>query len=461
MSEIISLAAANQHLQYIDPGTGNSSGISEMLAPSACLNAAEKKLAFLYLDNSVSSIAAFWNFFNSNHACALLSSSMKQEFKDSLETLYQPHFIYDIKRESVDGYTMEKINSSLEIFISRISSGYSVHDELKILLSTSGTTGSPKFVKLSEKNLVSNTKSILEYLPVQSSDVTPLNLPIHYSYGLSVFITNSVKGGKIICTTKDILQREFWSDFEKYQCTSLAGVPYVYETLFRTGFTKKKFISLKYMTQAGGKLNEKLVDVFSQFAEDHNVRFFIMYGQTEATARMSFLAPEYLQQKKMSIGKAIAGGRFEVDPVLHELLYFGENVFGGYAESWKDLNSYRQELPLHTGDMATVDAAGFYFITGRIKRIVKLFGNRINLDEIEKVLNEQFHDSSFICTGLEDQVLLVGVKNFQDDEKIISHFLHSKFSIHPSVIRIKQVEHIPLTDNQKVNYTKFMEQHGD
>ncbi len=463
MSDIISLVAANKNLLYVDPETDRTYSFNQLFQTSEIINSQEKKLAFLYLDNSIHSIAAFWNFFKSNHAIALLSSSLKPEFKASLESLYRPDFIFDLKRTVSENYASEKFNEGSEIFCSNDRTEKKIAPELKLLLSTSGTTGSPKFVKLSEKNLVNNANAIIDYLPIKTTDVTPLNLPIHYSYGLSVLITNSIAGGKIICETNDLLQKEFWNDFEKYKFTSLAGVPYVYETLNRIGFTKKQAPFLRYMTQAGGKLNEKLVTIFSEFSAKNKSLFYIMYGQTEATARMSFLDPQFLNDKKMSIGKAVKDGRFEIDKDTHELFYYGENVFGGYANTVTDLENFSVEQPLKTGDMADVDGDGFYFVTGRIKRIVKLFGNRINLDEIEKALNEHFTSSSFICTGVDDKMLLVGVTppmRDSDDGKNISQFLYAQFSIHPSVVKIKLIDKVPLTENQKINYSKFIEQHG-
>ncbi len=461
MSGLISLVKANKNLQYINPETNESFHFDEILFSSDVINASEKKIAFLYLDNSIHSITAFWNFFHSKHAVALLSHNLKPEFKQTLESLYRPYFIYDRKRNEIQNYGHKKINSSLEIFVCDIKNEQKINPELKLLLNTSGTTGSPKFVKISEKNLVSNAKAILDYLPVTAADVTPLNLPIHYSYGLSVLITNSIAGGKMICSTKDILQKDFWNDFEKYECTSLAGVPYVYETLYRTGFTKRSFPFLKYMTVAGGKLNENLVSVFCDFSEKNQTQFYIMYGQTEATARMAYLDPKLLSEKKMSIGKPVTNGRFEIDKETNELLYYGENVFGGYANGWKDLEAFSPEQPLRTGDIAWLDGDGYFYISGRIKRIIKLFGTRMNLDEIEKMLNEKFPDSSFICTGVDDKILLIGVKNYTGDDKIISQFLFSQYAIHPSVIAIKQLDQIPLTENKKINYTKFIEQHGN
>ncbi len=461
MSELISLVASNKNLLYYDAEQDVTCSFNRLFQTTEVIYTQQKKVVFLYLDNSVNSVSAFWNFYKSNHALVLLGSAMKAGFKQSLEKLYQPYFIYDPNRSGIENYDSVTFNSTENIFRNKEDKAVKIDGNIKLLLSTSGTTGSPKLVKLSEKNIVSNAQSILKYLPINHKDVTPLNLPLHYSYGLSVLITNSIAGGKIVCTTKDILQKDFWNDFETHGYTSLAGVPYVYEILYRTGFVKKEFPSLKYLTQAGGKLSEMLAKVFTDYSSKKHIRFFIMYGQTEATARMSWLGPAYLGEKKLSIGMPIQGGRFEIDKETSELLYYGENVFGGYANSLEDLETYSQAQPLRTGDVAMVDDDGFYFITGRLKRMVKLFGHRMNLDEIEQSLNETFSQSSFICTGIEDKTLLVGVKASVVDEKDITQFLYSRFSIHPGVISIKQVDDIPLTENRKINYTKFIEQHGD
>ena len=193
-----------------------------------------------------------------------------------------------------------------------------LHADLKVLLSTSGTTGTPKLVKLSEANLRANAQSILAYLPIKQDDVTPLNLSICYSYGLSVLTSNSLAGGTIVCTNKDILSKDFWADFEKLGYTTLAGVPYIYEMLNRIGFLKKNYPQLRYMTQAGGKLSSKLAEVFSTHLKSQNKDFFIMYGQTEATARMSYLHPSYIESKIDSIGKAIPNGTFSIDKETNE-----------------------------------------------------------------------------------------------------------------------------------------------
>ena len=294
-----------------------------------------------------------------------------------------------------------------------------------------------------------------EYLPINASYVTPLNLPVFYSYGLSVLTSNSLRGGKIVCTNDDVLKKGFWESFQKYGYTSFAGVPFVYEMLDRIGFTKKEYPSLKYFTQAGGKLQDPLVKKYGEYAIQHQIKFYVMYGQTEATARMSYLLPNDTLNKIGSIGKPIPNGTFIIDEETNELCYKGSNIFGGYVQIANDLSSYNQEEILRTGDIAKVDDDGFYFITGRLKRFTKLFGNRINLDEVESLVAKQFN-GHIKCIGFNDSQLIIFTNEKEIELDIIAKFISSELKLHISVIKHKFVDEIPLTANGKINYTELL-----
>lgn len=415
----------------------------------------EKSLAFLYLDNQIHSVEVLLNFFQLNHTVALLSPKLNVDFKEELERKYRPAYIYDPTRSEISGFRRERVSEAIHLFRNTQPLHYPIHAEVKLLLSTSGSTGSPKLVKLSEENLVQNALSIIDYLPIRQDDVTPLNLPLYYSYGLSVFTTHTLAGGEIVCSNRDVLQKEFWEEFSKYGYTSLAGVPYMYEILHRIGFCKKEHPSLRYLTQAGGKLNQELVKLFGEYAAQHHLPFYVMYGQTEATARMSYLPPESLLQKLGSIGKAIKNGHFSLE-ANGELVYSGPNVFGGYASSYHDLASFDAPSQLHTGDIGTCDEEGFYYITGRIKRFAKLFGTRINLDEVESILKNELNNGTFICTNIDDKFLSVMHLSPSLDDKAIQQVLKDKLGLPAASIKIKCIPTVPLTPNGKVDYKEVV-----
>jgi long-chain acyl-CoA synthetase len=455
LSELIS---RNEHLRFIDADSGTEFK-SEDLYQDDFHKEHNKKLAFCYIDNSVASVSVLLSLFNSPHAFALLNPQLHPDFKTNLESIYTPSIIYDPSRSEIEHYT-KKSNKTFSWFESETASKYSLAPELKMLLSTSGTTGSPRFVKLSEDNIIQNAKSIIDYLPISHEDTAPLMLPLYYSYGFSVFSTNCIKGGKIVCGVKDLMNKLFWEEFEKYGFTSLSGVPFFFEMLNRVGFIKKQYPGLKYMTQAGGKLNENLVSVFAGYAKQSGILFYVMYGQTEATARMSYLDPEYLEAKKGSIGKPILNGHFNIEAGTSELQYSGPNVFGGYADSPDDLSSFTQPVILKTGDTAIKDPEGFYYITGRIKRMVKIFGNRINLDEVEQVLKNQFPDSIFGCVGIKDKYLLVTTDNMALDSQKVLSFLSTYLEIHISAFKYSALDNMPVNANGKINYSVLTEQYG-
>jgi long-chain acyl-CoA synthetase len=450
---IFEQALLNSNLLFIDDQTGKSFSLKELSAYNFSENN-KQELIFAYIDNTVESISVFWSFMRGNYSMALLSPSITEHFKNELEQLYKPSIIYDKTRNEILKYEIKSCKG-VNYFKSIEDFDIVIHPKIKLLISTSGTTGSPKFVKLSEENLLSNANSICEYLPINASDVTPLNLPVFYSYGLSVLTSNSLRGGKIVCTNDDVLKKDFWTNFQKYGYTNFAGVPFVYEMLDRIGFTKKEYPSLKYFTQAGGKLQDPLVKKYGEYAIQYQIKFYVMYGQTEATARMSYLSPNDTLNKIGSIGKPIPNGSFIIDEETKELCYKGVNIFGGYVQTANDLSSYNQEEVLRTGDIAKVDDDGFYFITGRLKRFTKLFGNRINLDEVESLVAKQFN-GNVKCIGLNDSQLIIFTNENELELDKIAKFISSELKLHFSVIKHKFVDEIPLTANGKINYTELL-----
>jgi acyl-CoA synthetase (AMP-forming)/AMP-acid ligase II len=303
---------------------------------------------------------------------------------------------------------------------------------IALLLSTSGSTGASKQVMISYDNLHANTTSICDYLPIKSTDVSISTLPFHYSYGLSIINTHLASGAALLMTEYSFMQREFWSLFDEHKVTSFGGVPHSYDMLMRLKFTSKNLPSLRYFTQAGGKLAVNTVSELSTFAEKSGKAFYVMYGQTEATARMSFADQNTLLSKPDTIGKAIPGTSFSIQGELGELVFTGPNVMLGYAHSLNDLQqqTLMTETPRHlnTGDLAKVDADGDIYITGRVKRIVKLFGERISLDELQSSLqeyinkkNELLHGQAVecVCVGEDSLINIVLVTNFITNKTLV------------------------------------------
>jgi acyl-CoA synthetase (AMP-forming)/AMP-acid ligase II len=271
-----------------------------------------------------------------------------------------------------------------------------------------------------------------------------------YSYGLSVINSHLLAGGTILLTNSSVVQKNFWEFVSAEQATSFAGVPYTYQMLLRAGLMQRDLPILTW-TQAGGRLETKYIAQVHAIALAREWRFFVMYGQTEATARISYLPPEQLANNVGSIGIPIPGGNLRVERESGELVYFGPNVMLGYAQNIQDL-SKGDELngELYTGDLARRDENGFFYITGRNKRFLKVLGLRLSLDDVETTLGRHF-DSPLACFGTDD-TLQVAVEDSSLTDPVL-RLCCEVFKLHHSVVRVSHVERLPLTSNGKTDYS--------
>jgi long-chain acyl-CoA synthetase len=267
--------------------------------------------------------------------------------------------------------------------------------QLAEIIFTSGSTGEPKGVMISHGNLIANTGSIIEYLGLRQEDTMLVVLPFYYCYGLSLLHTHLRVGGSIVLNNMFIMLGGVINDLKRFKCTGFAGVPSHFQILLRKSdsFRSTRFPDLRYVTQAGGKLHNAFISEFINAFPD--IRFFVMYGQTEATARLSWLPPERLPEKIGSCGKAIPGVELKVadehgNPVkpgeTGEILARGENIMQGYYKDPELTGLTLKKGWLYTGDLATVDDEGFIYLTARKKEIFKIGGRRVSPKEIEEVI---------------------------------------------------------------------------
>jgi len=334
---------------------------------------------------------------------------------------------------------------------------YPCNPELGLLLSTSGSTGDRKLVRLSYTNIQANCDSIVEYLGLTKEERPITTLPMEYTYGLSVIHSHVAVGATIILTNRTLFQKEFWEMVEKYDVTSMAGVPYTYEMFERLRLREMDLPHLKTLTQAGGHLHEELQRKFGDWAAETGRRLFVMYGQTEATARMSYVPPEKCVKKIGSIGIPIPGGSFAIAED-GELIYFGANVSMGYALKREDmaLGDVNGGC-LKTGDMARMDEEGYFYITGRKKRFVKLQGKRFSLDQIQEILQEAFDCEEIICTGNDVDGIKVNTSSREvaDREDEIIQLFMDKWQIRARFVTVKYLDEIPRNASGKVLYSKL------
>lgn len=420
-------------------------------------------LVFILCQNSVGSLTGYVAFIIARVVPLLLDANLNREMLNSLIQCYKPDYLW-LPADMADEFPHEKMYESLDYVLMKTTYThvFPLNDELALLLTTSGSTGSPKLVRQSYDNIKANTESIVEYLEINSNERPITTLPMSYTYGLSILNSHLYTGASIIMTQKTVMNREFWQQFKAYGATSFGGVPYTYEMLDKLRFLRMELPSLRTMTQAGGKLSPELHKKFAEYAENTGRKFVVMYGQTEATARMAYLPYQKSVEKYGSMGIAIPGGKFSLidvegyeinEPgVTGELVYEGKNVTMGYAENGDDLaKGDERNGRLITGDMARRDEEGFYYIVGRKKRFLKVFGSRTNLDETERMIKERFPDIDCACGGVDDKLWV-----FITDEQMIPtvlKYLTEKTGFNHVAFNVLYIERIPMNEAGKILYS--------
>ncbi len=439
---------------------------NDLFIQSNLLNGYVKKrsLIFSFCENTSGALIGYYSFLDGGHVQLLLDATLDINQAKKLISVYKPNFIW------VPNFLVDKFNDCLVVFtnwnyslIVVNESKVQMHRDLTLLLTTSGSTGSPKLVRLSSVNLFNNAKSIAKYLNINYLERPITSLPMYYSYGLSVINSHLIKGATIFLTNYSVVQKEFWGFAKKFKITSFSGVPYTYQMLKMLRFSTMELPDLKTLTQAGGKLSSNLKEEFANYAVKNCKEFIVMYGQTEATARMSYLPSIKIKEKIESIGIEIPGGKFSLKD-LHsnafinecniqgELIFSGPNVSLGYANNFLDLSKGDENLGiLYTGDVAYRDKDGFYYITGRIKRFIKIFGNRVNLDEVEQIL--QNHNIECACDGIDDKLFVYTTNNNRSDE--IIELLVSKLKFNFRAFEIRYIPEIPKNSSGKVLYSQL------
>jgi hypothetical protein len=332
--------------------------------------------------NDVETVVTYLAALREGHPLLLTSASAGPE---GLLSTYRPDVV-------VSGGRVEERH---------VGTAHDLHPDLALLLSTSGSTGSPKLVRLSRDNVRSNATAIATYLGLTADDRAATSLPMHYCYGLSVLSSHLLCGASLMLTDASVADEGFWSQLREAEATSFAGVPYTFDLLDATGFADRDLPSLRHVTQAGGRLAPDRVRHYARLGRERGFRLVVMYGQTEATARMAYLPPQLAEQRPDCIGIPVPGGSFRLEPLaddphpsydrsaagpdVGELVYSGPNVMLGYATGAADLARGRTVHELRTGDLARQHEDGLWQVVGRRSRFAKVYGLRLDLDRVEEM----------------------------------------------------------------------------
>ena len=457
-------ALINSHAIALIDHAGRQATYSDIreLSFKAGFNGLGGSLILCLVENEIDCLSGYLAMLTNDAVLQVVSADILPETLDELIGRYRPSCLWvpTVRLSKIDylgrlaevgAYSLVKMG----LQVSNINPG------LGLLLSTSGTTGSAKFVRLSKNAVLANAKSIKAYLSLSENDVPVTTLPPAYSFGLSIIHSHFLAGAKLFVTDKTFIDKRFWNDLSAFKITSLSGVPYHFEMLQKLGFTQKKIPYLNKITQAGGKLAPNLAMELANYAKKNAISFFLMYGQTEASPRMSFLAPEKVDRKPASIGSSIPGtqmwlqddhGKKICKPQQEgELIFSGENVFWGYASGYEDL-ARGDEVGgvLHTGDLAVKDEEGDFYIIGRMSRFVKIYGLRINLDDVERLLKDHGYEAA--CVGNDTQITAFCVGVADDKIRSLRSFLTKHLRLSPRAVEVISVKDLEKTASGKISY---------
>lgn len=420
-----------------------------------------RSLVFMLTRNDVGGLAWVMSTIFSDNVPLILSANTESGLLDNLLDVYRPKYIC-----MPEDMPFEGRSHGLRYGYKIIDTGNDrvlMNSELSHLLPTSGSTGSPKLVRHKYANIEAAGLNISTFFQLSATDRPLMVLPLHYTMGLSMVFSHLRVGATILITDLSMTDLRFWKFMKEERATSFTGVPFSYEILDKMRFTRMKLPELTLLTQGGGKMPSDLNLKFAEYCRDNGKRWIATYGQSEGTARMAWLPPEFAVSKMGSIGIAVPNGRLSLrdsegneiteSPAIGEMCYEGKNVTMGYARCRDDLalgDERNGFLP--TGDIAYRDDDGFYFIRGRMGRFLKIYGNRIGLDECEQIVKGAV-SCECACTGNDDK-LIVYITYGKESEKAKSALMEA-VHLPANVIEIREIDVLPKNEAGKILYSKL------
>lgn len=419
----------------------------------------QRTLVFILAENKIGSLLGYVGALSSGIVPLVISAKTEKSLYENLRDKYSPAYLWAPDEMLPDlSYTTTVFSEWGYTLVKTGLQSPPLYEDLALLLPTSGSTGSPKLVRHSYRNIEANAFNVLRLFGLTEKEYPMAALPMHYTMGLSVITSHLLAGATIILSGRSLLDKGFWQMVREHHVTSFTGVPYSYELLSKLRFFRMDLPDLYTITQGGGKMTEELFKACADYAEQKGKRFIATYGQTECTARMAYLPPEWATTKTCSIGIAEPGGQLSIidkdgnetfeGEAEGEMVYRGENVTLGYATCTEDLlKGDENHGVIHTGDLARRDTDGCYFIIGRLKRFLKIFGLRIGLDEVELLIKSEFNTDCY-CSGT-DEMLNVNITNAVAADEIAA-FVEEKTHLFHKNISVKTVTSILRNEAGKV-----------
>lgn len=419
-------------------------------------NVFKRSICFLLCENSIGFLKIYVNLMRNNAIIFMLNKELSEASLQNLIKRFKPNFLFCSNKKKFasfkqmskfDNYYIYHLKKKVEI----------VKKKIAIILPSSGSISSSKYIMLSHENLINNIKSIKHYLKIKQNDRAITLLQPYYSYGLSVINSHIYSGASIVINNSTIFNLSFWHSIKKNKVTNFNGVPEIYRIIVKYKFFKLIKNHVRYLTLAGGSLDKNNLKKIIKFCEKNKVNFYNMYGQTEASPRIAYIELKDLKKNMGSIGKAVRGGKLIIENKIlsfdkklakGELVYKGKNIMLGYCNNLVDIKKKSKEIKkLNTGDYGYKNKSNFFFITGRIDRLIKINSIRYNLDEIENILNNINIKSACIK---KKNYIHIYVERETSLKKIL------KVTDLPSnILRVIKIKKLPYLSNFKLNYSKL------
>ena len=487
----IALTHENKHLSYREL----AAWVNVLSAQLRSLELSPGARIGLYLENSPEYLAAFWAVCQSGFVIVPLDSSaspktlayiisdcevkvifvspkFRRKLPDLIKQTQSLRTVIcssdtSLNQGDINSVLMLPMPSAIDSTVLKIDTT-STDDDTKLaaIFYTSGSTGMPKGVMLSHKNLVANTIATLEYLDLTENDSVMVVLPFYYIYGNSLLLTHVAAGARLVVDNRFLYPEVILDTMQSEKVTGFSGVPSNFTIMLgKSTLTDREFPHLRYFTQAGGGMAPKtirsLIDAFP------DKQLFVMYGQTEAAPRVTWLPPDQLKDKLGSIGVPLNGVQVDIlDPddnsvptgQTGELVVQGPNVMLGYWNQPEEQELVLKNGALYTGDLGYKDDDGFLWIEGRSKEIIKSGGNRVSAKEIEDVLLSSEAVLEAAVVGMPDDLLgeaIIAVVVAKPDMTLTEEELKKHCRVHLPMHKLPQrfviMKNLPKQDTGKVN----------
>ena len=429
--------------------------ISHLLPPRA--------IVFILCKNTVGSLVGYLGFIEGNAVPLTLSGGIEKGLLDALIEEYTPAYLW-VPSENASVFRFTKVYEKYGYSLLKTSCDvYPINEQLQLLMTTSGSTGSPKLVRYKKGNLEANAKNVAKAFGWTAYERPVCDLGMQYTMGLNVINTHLYAGATVLLTTYNLMSSDFWDYIKEEKATNFTGVPFSYDILYRLHFDRMDLPYLTTLSEGGGKLTDARFIQLADYARNNGKRFIASFGTTETAARMACLPAELASTKIGSIGRAIPEGElFLIDndgteikepEAEGEMCYRGPNVTMGYAVKKEELlrgDDFNGEY--HTGDLARRDADGCYYVTGRMSRFLKLLSYRVSLDQCERLIQEEF-GIECACTGTDNRMDIFITDGSK--KKVVLEFISEKTNLFKTLFKVFVIDSIPRNESGKICYKEL------